>query len=84
MDEALLDYYPTGERDGATGRMVQGMLVAATRDTVRANLMAVESAGLRPQMVDLNAFALIQQHFAVLEDAARRCRGAIVDAGQDP
>jgi type IV pilus assembly protein PilM len=60
VEEALLDYYPTGERDGATGRMVQGMLVAAGRDTVRANLMAVESAGLRPQMVDLNPFALLR------------------------
>ena len=38
VEDALLDYYPTGEREGVTGRMVQGMLVAATRDTVRANL----------------------------------------------
>jgi type IV pilus assembly protein PilM len=60
VEEALLDYYPTGERDGATGRLVTGMLVAATRDTVRANLMAVESAGLRPRMVDLNPFALLR------------------------
>lgn len=59
-DEAVLDYYPTGETDGPAGRMVQGMLVAATRDTVNANVMAVESAGLRPQLVDLNPFALLR------------------------
>lgn len=59
-DEALLDYYPTGEFDGPSGRMVRGMLVAASRDTVNANVMAAESAGLRPQMVDLNAFALVR------------------------
>lgn len=59
-DEALLDYYPTGEFDGPSGRMVHGMLVAATRDTVNANIMAAESAGLRPQMVDLSSFALVR------------------------
>lgn len=59
-DEALLDFYPTGELDGPSGRMAHGMLVAAARDTVNANVMAVESAGLRPQMVDLNPFALLR------------------------
>lgn len=60
VDDALLDYYPTSESDGADGHMVHGLLVAATRDTVNANLMAVESAGLRPVVVDLNAFALVR------------------------
>jgi type IV pilus assembly protein PilM len=59
-DEALLDYYPTGAFDGPNGRMVQGMLVAAQRDTVSANVVAVEGAGLRPVMVDLNGFALLR------------------------
>lgn len=54
-DEALLDYFPTGEVEGPQGRLVHGMLVAATRDTVRANVMAVEGAGLRPQLVDLSS-----------------------------
>jgi len=78
VDDALLDYYPTGERDGATGRTVQGMLVAATRDTVRANVMAVESAGLRPRMVDLNPFALLRA-LAWGENAERTI--ALVDIG---
>lgn len=59
-DEALLDFYPTDEFDGDQGRTVRGMLVAAVRDTVSANVLAVESAGLRPTMVDLNAFALLR------------------------
>ncbi|KSW28996.1 type IV pilus assembly protein PilM [Cellulomonas sp. B6] len=59
-DEALLDYYPTGETQGERGRMLQGMLVAAQRDTVNANVLAVEAAGLRPVMVDLNGFALLR------------------------
>ncbi|WP_258723185.1 type IV pilus assembly protein PilM [Cellulomonas sp. NS3] len=59
-DEALLDFYPTDEFDGEQGRTVHGLLVAAVRDTVSANVLAVESAGLRPAMVDLNAFALLR------------------------
>jgi type IV pilus assembly protein PilM len=59
-DEALLDYFPTGDFDGPQGRMVRGMLVAAQRDTVTANVLAVEGAGLSPRMVDLNAFALVR------------------------
>jgi len=78
VEEALLDYYPTGEREGASGRMVQGMLVAATRDTVRANLMAVQSAGLRPQMVDLTPFALLRS-LAHGDHAARTV--ALVEIG---
>jgi len=58
IDEALLDFYPTSESEGEHGREVHGMLVAAVRDTVTTNVLAVESAGLRPVMVDLNAFAL--------------------------
>ncbi|GAA2723710.1 type IV pilus assembly protein PilM [Cellulomonas aerilata] len=78
VEEALLDYYPTGEREGSSGRMVQGMLVAATRDTVRANLMAVESAGLRTQMVDLGPFALLRS-LAHGDHAARTV--ALVEIG---
>lgn len=62
VEDALLDYYPTGESNGPEGRTVHGLLVAATRDTVQANLSAVESAGLRPVVVDLNAFALVRAH----------------------
>ncbi|WNB87384.1 type IV pilus assembly protein PilM [Cellulomonas sp. ATA003] len=78
VEEALLDYYPTGEREGSGGRMMQGMLVAATRDTVRANLMAVESAGLRPRMVDLTPFALLR---ALTRDAYADQTVALVEIG---
>jgi type IV pilus assembly protein PilM len=59
-DEALLDFYPTSESESERGREVNGMLVAAVRDTVTTNVLTVESAGLRPVMVDLNAFALLR------------------------
>lgn len=58
VEDALLDYYPIGEFAGPNGPSVSGLLVAATKDTVQANTIAVETAGLHPVMVDLSAFAL--------------------------
>ena len=77
-DEALMDFYPTGELESATGKMMHGMLVAATRDTVRANVMAVEGAGLRPQLVDLNPFALLR---AIVRGDLVNRTVAVVDIG---
>ena len=58
VDDAVLDYYPVGSTTGQHGPMYHGLLVAATKETVLANTTAVERAGLRPVLVDLNAFAL--------------------------
>lgn len=58
VDDAVLDYYPTGTLTGQNGPMYHGLLVAATKETVLANTSAVERAGLRPVLIDLNAFAL--------------------------
>ncbi len=77
-DEALMDYYPTGEADGPQGKVVHGMLVAATRDTVRANVMAVEGAGLRPRLVDLSSFALLR---AIVRGDLVHRTVAVVDVG---
>lgn len=60
VDDTLLDFLPTEEVEGPQGRVVRGQLIAAPRDTVTANLLAVEAAGLRPTMVDHNAFALVR------------------------
>ena len=57
-DEVLLDFFPTGEFTGAEGKTVRGLFVAAVKDTVVANVLAVEGAGVMPTMVDLNAFAI--------------------------
>ena len=89
-DEALLDFCPTGEGTGPAGRTIHGMLVAATKDTVRANVMAVESAGLRPQLVDLSPFAilrsvvrgdLLQRTVAVVDIGARVTQVVVADQG---
>ncbi len=78
VDEALLDYYPTGEVDSAQGRMLRGMLVAAQRDTVTSNVLAVEAAGLKPVMVDLNGFALLR---ALARGEFSQATAAFVDIG---
>ena len=78
VDEVLLDFYPASESTGPQGRTVHGMLVAAQRATVNANVLAVEGAGLRPQMVDLNAFALVR---ALARGDLAHATAAFVDIG---
>lgn len=77
-DDALLDFLPTEEFAGPQGRMLKGLLVAAQRDTVSANVLAVEGAGLRPTMVDLNAFALFR---SLVKGEHTERTLAIVDVG---
>lgn len=77
-DETLMDFLPTEEHDGPQGRAIRGLLVAAQRDTVNANVLAVESAGLRPTMVDLNGFALLR---AVVRGQLHDRVVAVVDVG---
>lgn len=56
--DALLDFYPISESPSETGPMVNGLLVAAIKDSVLANVRAVQLAGLTPVGVDLIPFAL--------------------------
>lgn len=61
VDQALLDYYPLEELTTEDGtRTYRGLLVAAQRDMVEAQLQAVTEAGLNPVMVDLTAFAVLR------------------------
>ncbi|WP_298457769.1 type IV pilus assembly protein PilM [uncultured Cellulomonas sp.] len=90
VEDALLDYVTTGSVTGEHGAMLQGLLVAATKETVLANTSAVEAAGLRPVMVDLGAFALSrvmtrgdvgERTVALLDIGARVTTLAITAAG---
>lgn len=56
--DALLDFYPVSESDSTTGPTVTGLLVAAVKDAVMANVAAVQRAGLSVAEVDLIPFAL--------------------------
>ena len=82
VDQALLDYYPLEElvtEDGT--RSYRGLLVAAQRDMVDAQLQAVTEAGLRPVMVDLTAFAVLRS-LAESDNLGMGCTmEALVDVG---
>ena len=58
IDDALLDFYPISESVTEAGPVVNGLLVAAAKDAVSANVRAVQLAGLKPVNVDIIPFAL--------------------------
>ncbi|HET9657926.1 MAG TPA: type IV pilus assembly protein PilM [Kineosporiaceae bacterium] len=60
-DQAVLDFFPLEERSQAGGaRTLNGLLVAAARDTVLANVNCAERAGLSVSAVDLTSFAVLR------------------------
>lgn len=78
VGDALLDFYPIAEEAGEHGPAVRGMLVAAIKEAVDANVSAVIGAGLRPVHVDLLAFALTR---ALAPRRTAQGRDVIVSVG---
>ena len=61
VDAAVLDFFPIEETVGESGgRNLSGLLVAASRDTVLANVQCAERAGLTCVSVDLASFAVLR------------------------
>ena len=60
LSNAVLDYQSLGLIDTPNGERQRVVVVAAQRDMVEKLLSAVRAAGLRPEGVDLSAFALIR------------------------
>jgi type IV pilus assembly protein PilM len=61
VDQTVLDFFPLEEiTDPAGGRTLKGLLVAAARETVLANVRCAEQAGLQVQSVDLTPFAVLR------------------------
>jgi type IV pilus assembly protein PilM len=60
LSNAVLDYHSLGVTDTPEGPRQSVVLVAAQRDMVERLLAAARDAGLRPEGVDLSAFALIR------------------------
>jgi type IV pilus assembly protein PilM len=60
LDNAVLDYHTLGIADTPSGPRQRVIVVAAQRDMIDRLLSAVREAGLRPEGVDLSAFALIR------------------------
>jgi type IV pilus assembly protein PilM len=72
LDNAVLDFHPLGVIDTPAGPRQRVIVVAAQRDMVERLLSAVRGAGLRPEGIDLSAFALIRSlHRADDEHAGR-------------
>jgi type IV pilus assembly protein PilM len=72
LDNAVLDFHPLGVIDTPAGPRQRVIVVAAQRDMVERLLAAVRAAGLRPEGVDLSAFALIRSlHRADEEHSGR-------------
>ncbi len=61
LEEAVLEYQITGQAQGTDGaRRAQVVVVAARRDMVRELTIAARDAGLKPEGIDLDAFALVR------------------------
>jgi len=58
VGDALLDFYPISEGVSESGPVANGLLVAAIKESVLANVNSVRQAGLNPVQVDLIPFAL--------------------------
>lgn len=78
VEQALLDFYPVSESNTEQGPVVNGLLVAAVKESVDTNVRAVELAGLNPVDVDLIPFALCR---VLLRGSSRRGLVAIIDVG---
>jgi type IV pilus assembly protein PilM len=71
LASAVLDFHPLGIVETANGPRQRVAVVAAQLDMVERLLSAVRRAGLRPEALDLSAFALIRAlHRPLQEDAA--------------
>jgi type IV pilus assembly protein PilM len=60
LGSAVMDFHPLGVVETPNGPRQRVVLVAAQRDMIDRLLAAVRGAGLRPEGVDLSAFALIR------------------------
>jgi type IV pilus assembly protein PilM len=60
IDQAVIDYQPLEVVQADDTRLQRLLLVAARRDMVQHVLTAVRRAGLRPEGIDLSAFAMIR------------------------
>ena len=70
LDEAVLDHQVAGYSEAPDGSpRMQVVLVAARRSMIEALLEAAKQAGLKPEGIDLDAFALVRTLAAVSGDA---------------
>jgi type IV pilus assembly protein PilM len=86
LASAVLDYHSLGVFDTPNGPRQRVIVVAAQREMVERLLRAVQHAGLRPEGIDLSAFALIRSLHrlgAGLSGAIPAGEGSSVDHGHE-
>jgi type IV pilus assembly protein PilM len=72
LSNAVLDFHPLGVIDTPAGPRQRVVLVAAQRDMIERLLAAARGAGLRPEGIDLSAFALIRSLYDADPESAGR------------
>jgi len=80
VGDAILDFYPTSEGVGESGPVLNGLLIAAIKDAVLANVKAVQQAGLNPVGVDLIPFAMTR---ALVSRPQHRGTVALIELGAE-
>jgi type IV pilus assembly protein PilM len=60
LEHAVLDHQPLAVVNDAAGRRQRVLLVAARREMVERVLAALRAAGLKPEGIDLSAFATVR------------------------
>ena len=60
LDEAVIDFHPLGIHQTEAGPRQRVLLVAARRQMIERVLLAARAAGLRPEGIDLAAFAMVR------------------------
>ncbi len=84
VDQVFLDFCPLEEVEVAGARTARGLLVAAPKELIRANVAAVEAAGLKPTAVDLAPLAVLRAtsaSTALLDDDPTARVTAMVEIG---
>lgn len=81
LENAVLDFHPLGTIDTPAGPRQRVIVVAAQRDMVQRLLSAIRSAGLRPQGIDLSAFALIRSLYTAGEEQESQPRVLYLNIG---
>lgn len=70
LEQALIDYQPLDVVETEGGRRQRVLIVAARREMIEQILQVCRDAGLKPEGVDLSAFAMIRALVHAGEDSA--------------
>lgn len=83
VEDAIMDFQVIGEYISEEGeKMLQVILVAAHRGMLATVVEAVEKAGLKPTIIDVNAFALVRSLLTHTKEPQSRVSRAISEGAE--